>query len=139
MKQITLLIAILLSAQINAQQNTLLFKSSDLFAQIKDTTKITSISTNPIGRYILVKYADGTKEKISKVTLWGIISKGNVYRIYGSRLFEVSNYQSADVIEYKDLTNIYYKNNSIPQYRYYYSKTLNSRIINSRNKALKEE
>ncbi|MDI9875111.1 hypothetical protein [Flectobacillus rivi] len=139
MKQITLLIAILLSAQINAQQNKLLFKSSDLFAQIKDTTKITSISTNPIGRYILVKYADGSKEKISKDTLWGIISKGNVYRIYGSGLFEVSNYQSADVIEYKDLTNIYYKNNSIPQYRYYYSKTLNSRIVNSRNKALKEE
>lgn len=139
MKQFTLLIAILLSVRINAQQNKLLFKSSDLFAQIKDTTKITSISTNPIGRYILVKYADGTKEKISKDTLWGIISKGNIYRIYGSGLFEVSNYQSADVIEYKDLTNIYYKNNSIPQYRYYYSKTLNSRIVNSRNKALKGE
>lgn len=139
MKQFTLLIAILLSVRINAQQNKLLFKSSDLFAQIKDTTKITSISTNPIGRYILVKYADGTKEKISKDTLWGIISKGNIYRIYGSGLFEVSNYQSADIIEYKDLTNIYYKNNSIPQYRYYYSKTLNSRIVNSRNKALKGE
>ncbi|MDI9858056.1 hypothetical protein [Flectobacillus roseus] len=139
MKKNTFCIAILISVRINAQQNKLLFQSSDLFAQIKDTTNITFISTNPFGRYISVKYADGTKEKISKDTLWGIISKGYVYRFYGSRLFGVSNYQSADVIEYKDLTHIFYKNISIPQYRYYYIKTLNSRIVSLRNKALKEE
>jgi hypothetical protein len=53
-------------------------------------TVIRKITPQPYGKYVRIRYYDGSKQKIFKDSLWGYIDKkGTVYRIYHRRSYSV--------------------------------------------------
>lgn len=140
MKTLIIAIALFAASKVNAQQNRVIYKSTELFNSAIDTSSnIKSIGTNSVfGKYIKVKYKDGTFKKIAKDSIWGIISDGKVYRYFSLYLYEVVDFKSKDMIDYIYTANVYYKKIAVPQTRHSYSKTLDSDIYTSRQKAEKE-
>lgn len=82
---------------------------------------------------LMVRYPDGRAEKVSRKNIWGYTDqKGRVYRYYRNAYYEVIT--MGDVVHYRK------EGPQLPRQapRTYYSKTLDSRVVPNRRKALRD-
>ncbi|MFD1144806.1 hypothetical protein ACFQ4C_26995 [Larkinella insperata] len=139
MRQIVVLLALLVSAcapqqRLRTEPNRLLLQSTD----INNTTAsqpVKSIHPSFLGfGNLTIRYADGRTEKVSKKSVWGYTDKkGRVYRYYRNTYFEVLDLD--EVVRYERTRPHSPKN---PRLQQFYSKTLDSKLFNSRKKALRD-
>ncbi|TDE09420.1 hypothetical protein [Dyadobacter psychrotolerans] len=95
-------------------------------------TLIEKITPQRYGRYVRIRYYDGSKQKLFKDSLWGYIDKkGTVYRIYRREHYKV--------LETDEIGKYAYKKYVGKAWRTYpaYSKNLDSRIVNRKKKLQK--
>lgn len=113
-----------------AGQNIL--RHSNESMQVSGDTLIRRITPQRYGKYVRIRYHDGSKQKVFKDSLWGYIDKkGSVYRIYRRQQYRVL--ESDQIVKYA------YKKYVGKAWRTYlaYSKNLDSRIVNRKKKLQK--
>ena len=113
-----------------AGQNILRHNNESM--QVSGDTLIRRITPQRYGKYVRIRYYDGSKQKVFKDSLWGYIDKhGSVYRIY--------HRQSYRVLKKDEIVKYTYKKYVGKAWRTYlaYSTDLDSRIVKRKNKLQK--
>ncbi|MGA0559407.1 hypothetical protein ACO2Q8_22305 [Larkinella sp. VNQ87] len=127
--------------QMRMAPNQLLHRSSDVF-RTESGPSIKSVKSVFLqARNLNVRYADGHSEIVPRAEVWGFSDKkGRIYRLYKRGQYEVVNI--GDVVTYEQQkTRSYTTNgqtNTTTETETFYSKTLDSKIVSSRKKALAE-
>ncbi|MGV3557395.1 hypothetical protein [Larkinella arboricola] len=136
MRQIVLFLAILVTAcapqqRLRVEPNRLLRHSADVNNTGVDQAITAIRPAFPSFGNLVVRYADGRTEKVSRKSVWGYTDKkGRVYRQYGNSYYEVID--MGEVVQYE-------RKNPQPNQRYRrYSKTLDSKLYLTRKKALRD-
>ncbi|MBC7892527.1 MAG: hypothetical protein H7Y12_09960 [Sphingobacteriaceae bacterium] len=131
-----LLTSLLLTAGSASAQQRLLYTSADLPGTLS-AKPLKSIRTG-IGRFLTVRYQDGTEERVPKTSIWGYVDKKNrTFRRLKHRFLEVN--KIGDLVEYvsHDMEPIGANGETMSVTNYYFSKTLDSAVYANRKKALR--
>lgn len=117
----------------SSQKAALFFQSTDI-ENARTDSSIRDVWPQKLGKYMRIKYRNGTKTKVPKESVWGFRNKkGRLYRMYRGEPYEVV--VKDGYIKYYYETFVYIEPALIPDTETRYSTTLDSPIVFSRKKA----
>jgi hypothetical protein len=103
----------------SGQSNKVIHNSSDIMKSSPDSIINITPSVFIFGKYLTVKYANGTEKKVSKDSIWGYQSKDILYRLVDKRFYQVVG-KNETYIKYKHSTKFT---------QYYMSKNYDSEVL----------